>query len=89
MKITSWALLLSVIAIGCVEFKDDDSAAKKTQAQAGTAIENDSDVTAPSYEAFALDTAGIGARLSAIPADDSLYGKSPRSQSKRKPPGFR
>ena len=75
MKITSWALLLSVIAIGCVEFKDDDSAAKKTQAQAGTAIENDSDVTAPSYEAFALDTAGIGARLSAIPADDSLYGK--------------
>lgn len=75
MKIKSWALLLSVIAIGCIDFKDDDSAAKKTQAQASTAVENDSDVTAPSYETFALDTAGVGARLSSIPADDSLYGK--------------
>ena len=73
MKITSWALLLSVTAISCIEFKDDDSAAKKTQAN--TAIAGDSDVTAPSYEAFALDTAGIGARFSSTPADDSLYGK--------------
>lgn len=75
MKITSWALFLSVVAIGCIDFKDDDSAAKKTQAQTGTETAGDSDVTAPSYEAFAMDTAGVGARFSSTPADDSLYGK--------------
>src|SRR4029079_2618815 len=30
---------------------------------------------APSYETFAMDTAGVGERLSSTPADDSLYGK--------------
>ncbi len=75
MKIKSWALLLSLAATGCIEFKDDDSAAKKSQAQTSTTAASDSDITAPSYETFALDTAGIGARSISTPADDSLYGK--------------
>src|SRR5215212_4292991 len=70
----SWALLLSLSATACIEFKDDDSAAKKKQAPA-VAAEPDSDITAPSYEAYALDTAGAGARFTSTPADDSLYGK--------------
>ena len=75
MKTNSWALFLCVTAIGCIQFKDDDSAAKKNQAQATIAAASDSDVTAPSYETFAMDTAGVGERLSSTPADDSLYGK--------------
>ena len=65
----------SIAAIGaCIEFKDDNSTEKKTAATEGQT--NDSaGISAPSYEAFALDTAGVGARFTSTPADDSLYGQ--------------
>jgi lipoprotein-anchoring transpeptidase ErfK/SrfK len=76
-SIASLAFLLSLGQSGCIEFKDDDSAAKKqdAQPQAATPAADSSDVTAPSYETYALDTAGVGARYAGSPADDSLYGQ--------------
>ena len=77
----SWALFLSLAQAGCIEFKDDDSAAKKKEAesQAAASGADSFDVAVP-YETYALDTAGIGARYSDIPADDSLYGQiTPKS----------
>ena len=66
-----------VFAAACIEFKDDDSS-KKQQASptaAASTADSLSDISAPSYEAFALDTAGVGARFSSNPAEDSAYGQ--------------
>jgi lipoprotein-anchoring transpeptidase ErfK/SrfK len=73
--IASWTLLVSLAVTGCVEFKDDKAAAKKQEQSPDIAQAADTDITAPSYEAYALDTAGMGSRFSSTPADDSLYGK--------------
>ncbi len=71
----SWALLVSLVAVGCLEFKDDKASEKKQEQTPSVAQAGDTDITAPSYEAYALDTAGMGSRFSSTPADDSLYGK--------------
>jgi len=70
------ALLIAAIAVGCIEFKDDDSSKKhETAAGASSAADSLSDISAPSYEVFALDTAGVGARFTPTPAEDSAYGQ--------------
>ena len=71
----SWALLVSVAGTACIEFKDDKSSEKKQEKSPSAAQAADTDITAPSYDAYALDTAGVGARWTSTPADDSLYGK--------------
>jgi hypothetical protein len=71
------AIIPLAAAAACIEFKDDD-AAKKEQPPAATTsarVDSLSDISAPSYEAFALDTAGVGARFASNPAEDSAYGR--------------
>ena len=65
------------VAAACIEFKDDDAAKKEQPPIAATSAQVDSlsDISAPSYEAFALDTAGVGARFASNPAEDSAYGR--------------
>jgi lipoprotein-anchoring transpeptidase ErfK/SrfK len=69
-------LVVVLAAVACIEFKDDDSA-KKRQSTAPSATQTDSlsDISVPSYETFALDTAGAGARFASNPADDSSYAE--------------
>lgn len=70
-------LIAVLLFAACVEIKDDKSAKKPsadTMAIASTAVDS-SDVSAPSYDAYALDTAGVGARYTSSPADDSAYSK--------------
>lgn len=67
------ALLLTAAA--CIEFKDKDAAKKDTTAAAVSQVADSADVTAPSYEAASLDTAGYGSRLAWTPADDSAYSQ--------------
>src|SRR6185503_20419127 len=65
-----------VIVLGtqaCIEFKDDDAKKNSSATPATTQVTDSSDIAVPSYEAYAMDTAGVGARYSSIPADDSLY----------------
>jgi lipoprotein-anchoring transpeptidase ErfK/SrfK len=67
----------ALFAVACIELKDDDSAKKQqpsTTAARGQA-DSSSDISAPSYEAFALDTAGVGARFASDVAGDSAYGR--------------
>jgi lipoprotein-anchoring transpeptidase ErfK/SrfK len=68
-------------ALSCIEFKDDDASKKRAAAAASTAqVADSSDISFPSYEAFALDTAGVGQRYASTPADDSLYSQiTPKS----------
>ena len=75
MKITlaSWTLAALVGTQACIEFKDDDAKKQSANPPAATQVADSSDIAVPSYEAYALDTAGVGARYSAIPANDSLY----------------
>ena len=70
------ALLVS-LAVACIEFKDEDDSSKKQQSAATTATQSadSNDISAPSYEAFALDTAGVGARFVSNPAEDSAYSQ--------------
>lgn len=68
------AILLLSLAYACIEFKDDDSS-KKTAGEAPNQADSLSDISAPSYEAFALDTSGVGARYLSDPAADSAYGQ--------------
>lgn len=70
----SWALA-AIAAAACIEFKDDDSAKRPDSGAVAAQAVDSSDISVPSYEAFALDTAGTGARFSSTPADDSLYGQ--------------
>ena len=73
---TVTAVLLVTVAYACVEFKDDDSKKQDPAANTSTAqVSDSSDITAPSYEAFSLDTAGVGSRFSSSPAEDSAYGQ--------------
>lgn len=69
-------VFVAIGAAGCIEFKDED-AAKKNQDSSAVAgqIADSSYASVPSYEAFSLDTAGVGARYSSTPADDSIYGR--------------
>ena len=72
----SWALCISALTAGCIEFKDNKSAdTSKTATVTQAALADSADVSVPSYEGYALDTAGVGARFSSTPADDSLYSK--------------
>ena len=71
----TWMLAAIAAASACIEFKDDDSANSKKDSAATAQLADSSDITFPSYEAFSLDTAGVGARYSAAPADDSVYGQ--------------
>jgi len=70
------ALCLAFLAVACIEFKDDDST-KKSAAATGTAAAavDTADISVPSYDAFSLDTAGLGAQVASTPADDSAYSK--------------
>ena len=70
--LATWTLITFAGTQACIEFKDDD-AKKQSAATASTQVADSNDVAVPSYEAYALDTAGVGARYSATPADDSLY----------------
>jgi lipoprotein-anchoring transpeptidase ErfK/SrfK len=65
------------VAAACIEFKDDDTAKKEQPPIAATSAQVDSlsDISAPSYEAFAFDTVGVGARFESSPAEDSAYGR--------------
>ena len=72
---TSWALASISAAAGCIEFKDDDSASRKDSATATAQAVDTASISVPSYEAFSLDTAGVGARFGSTPADDSVYGQ--------------
>jgi lipoprotein-anchoring transpeptidase ErfK/SrfK len=64
---------------GCIEFKDDDQAAKKAEpvnsapAVPATAIAggDTADISAPSYDVVALDTAGLAAQLPPELADSA------------------
>ena len=77
--------LAALATLSCIEFKDDDADKKKAAPAAPTAQATDSaDISVPSYEAFALDTAGVGERYASTPADDSLYSQiSEKSVSTR------
>lgn len=65
------------VTTACIEFKDDDASRKQQTSAAATPAQVDSlsDISAPSYEAFSLDTAGVGARFAPNPAEDSAYGQ--------------
>jgi lipoprotein-anchoring transpeptidase ErfK/SrfK len=85
----SWALCISALAAGCIEFKDDKSADTTKTASAPQATVTDSfDVSVPSYEGYALDTAGAGARFSSTPADDSVYSKISQQSAEAKATRF-
>jgi lipoprotein-anchoring transpeptidase ErfK/SrfK len=80
------AIALAALAtVSCIEFKDDDANKKTATTPATTAQAADSsDISVPSYETFALDTAGVGQRYASTPADDSLYSQiSEKSASTR------
>ena len=84
------AMVLATVSYACIEFKDDDTAKKPDSAATESAtIVDSSDITAPSYEAFSLDTAGAGSRFASNAADDSAYSqiseKSAASQLGRLP----
>lgn len=70
-------VLVALLCAACVEFKD--KSAKKTSADtttvASSAVDSLSDVSVPSYDAYSLDTAGIGAHYTTSPAEDSAYSK--------------
>lgn len=70
------ACALLAAAAGCIEFKDKDAAKKDTTGSAAVSqVADSADVTAPSYEAASLDTAGYGSRFTWTPADDSAYSQ--------------
>ena len=70
------ACALMLTAASCIQFKDKDSASRDTTAAATVSQAADStDVTAPSYEAASLDTAGYGSRFTSTAADDSVYSQ--------------
>ena len=84
---TVTAILLLGSAYACIEFKGDD--ASKNQTPANTAaVADSSDVTAPSYEAFSLDTAGVGSRFASNPADDSAYSQISERTARSQPVKF-
>lgn len=65
-------------ASACISFSDDEAssanAADSSAVVAQTATVPDSvDISVPSYATYALDTAGMGQRLAAIPDDDSAF----------------
>lgn len=62
-----------IVSAGCIDIKDKDSPGK--DAGVVTQVADSSDISAPSYDDFALDTAGMGAREIATPADDSAYSQ--------------
>lgn len=53
----SWALGAIAVAAACIEFKDDSAKKQESGNVAAQAVDS-SDISVPSYEAFALDTAG-------------------------------
>jgi lipoprotein-anchoring transpeptidase ErfK/SrfK len=63
---------LLLTSAACIEFKDKDAARKDTTV---SQVADSADVTAPSYEAASLDTAGYGSRFTWTPADDSAYSQ--------------
>ena len=71
----SWALVAIAATAGCIEFKDDDAAKKNQDSGAVASVADSSYASVPSYEAFSHDTAGVGARYSSTPADDSIYAR--------------
>ena len=64
-----------VTAAACIQFKDKEAAKDTTAAAAVSQVADSADVSAPSYEAASLDTAGYGSRFTWTPADDSAYSK--------------
>jgi hypothetical protein len=86
MTLASWTLVAVAGTQACIEFKDDD--AKKQSAPAVSQVADSNDVAVPSYEAYALDTAGIGARYTSTPADDSLYSGISESSAETKATRF-
>lgn len=65
-----------VLLAACVEIKDKDSASKDSASSPAVATAADSsDISFPSYDAYSLDTAGVGQRYASTPADDSAYNR--------------
>jgi lipoprotein-anchoring transpeptidase ErfK/SrfK len=64
---------LLLICTACIEMKDDKAQKSDTASTATAADSND--ISAPSYDAYALDTAGVGTRFTSTPAEDSAYAR--------------
>ena len=85
------AASLLLLCTACIEMKDDkaqksDSAGNATPAVATAADSND--ISAPSYDAYALDTAGTGARYTSTPAEDSAYARISEKSTASSVTGF-
>jgi lipoprotein-anchoring transpeptidase ErfK/SrfK len=74
-----WKVLaLALVCAGCIEFKDKKAQKSDTAAAATNVAQNvadSNDVSAPSYDAYALDTAGVGSHYTSTPAEDSAYSQ--------------
>ncbi|MBA3341766.1 MAG: L,D-transpeptidase [Gemmatimonadaceae bacterium] len=68
-------LVPALVLFACIEFKDADT--EKTTASDSAAAApvtfDPNDISAPSYESFALDTAGTGERLARLSRYDSSF----------------
>src|SRR4051812_26550481 len=85
------AACLLLICAACIEVKDDKARKSDTAGTnaslVATAVDSN-DISAPSYDAYALDTAGIGAHFSSTPAEDSAYGRISEKSAASSVTGF-
>jgi len=69
--------LIAMAVCACVEFKDadKDSSAVALPTDSAQVAFDPNDISAPSYESFALDTAGMGQRLERFAPYDTAFKK--------------